>query len=140
MRPRRASRCPAGAQLIVDTQRLYHAVWHQGDEPRYCLITSWESGPELESYIAKYHGRSYVESYPLTRRGARRGRARSPPRSAAARAAALAARGQDPHVRRRHPARCSSRPWAAWRWSSSPRRELADGGPGCLERGRSALT
>ena len=56
---------PAGAQLIVDTQRLWHAVWHQGDEPRYCLITSWESGPQLDTYISKYNGVNYVESYPV---------------------------------------------------------------------------
>ena len=56
---------PAGAQLIVDTQRLWHAVFHQGDEPRYCLITSWESGPELGAYIEKYNGKDYTESYPV---------------------------------------------------------------------------
>ncbi len=56
---------PAGAQLIVDTQRLWHAVWHPGDEPRYCLITSWESGPELDAYIAKHHGVDEVASLPL---------------------------------------------------------------------------
>ena len=56
---------PAGAQLIVDTQRLWHAVWHPGDEPRYCLITSWESGPQLGSYIAKRHGVDEVASLPL---------------------------------------------------------------------------
>ena len=55
----------AGAQLIVDTQRLWHAVWHQGADPRYCLITSWESGDELDTYIAKYNGVSRVESAPL---------------------------------------------------------------------------
>jgi hypothetical protein len=26
-------------------------VWHGGDEPRYCLITSFESGPELEKWM-----------------------------------------------------------------------------------------
>lgn len=57
---------PAGAQLIVDTQRFWHAVWHQGDEPRYCLITSWESGPELDAYIEKYNGKPRVANYPLT--------------------------------------------------------------------------
>ncbi|MFP7835026.1 hypothetical protein [Marisediminicola sp. LYQ134] len=46
----------AGAQIIVDTQRFWHAVWHVGPEPRYCLITSWESGPELDAYIEKHHG------------------------------------------------------------------------------------
>jgi hypothetical protein len=53
---------PAGAQVIIDTQRLWHAVWHPGAEPRYCLITSWESGPELGSYIRARHPRSEVTS------------------------------------------------------------------------------
>jgi hypothetical protein len=56
---------PAGAQLVVDTQRLWHAAAHHGDEPRYCLITSWESGPELDAYIAKYNGVNKVESLPV---------------------------------------------------------------------------
>ena len=86
---------PAGAQLIVDTQRLYHAVWHQGDEPRYCLITSWESGPELEAYIESYHARSFVESYPMTDEQLATGEALAAEKRAA-RAAALAARGADP--------------------------------------------
>jgi hypothetical protein len=86
---------PAGAQLIVDTQRLYHAVWHRGDAPRYCLITSWESGPELGTYIENYHGKSFVESYPLTDEELEQGE-RLAADKRAARAAALAARGQDP--------------------------------------------
>jgi hypothetical protein len=49
---------PAGAQLIIDTQRFWHAVWQKGPEPRYCLITSWESGPALDDYIAAHHGRN----------------------------------------------------------------------------------
>ncbi|MBK4348440.1 hypothetical protein [Lacisediminihabitans changchengi] len=49
---------PAGAQIIVDTQRFWHAVWHQGSAPRYCLITSWECGPALDDYIQKHHGSS----------------------------------------------------------------------------------
>jgi hypothetical protein len=49
---------PAGTQIIVDTQRFWHAVWHKGPDPRYCLITSWESGPKLDAYIAKHHGRN----------------------------------------------------------------------------------
>lgn len=56
---------PAGAQVIIDTQRLWHAVWHNGDEPRYCLITSWESGPELAEYIRARSPLSKVESAPL---------------------------------------------------------------------------
>jgi len=30
---------------------MWHSVWHNGDEPRYCLITSFESGPALEKWI-----------------------------------------------------------------------------------------
>ena len=86
---------PAGAQLIVDTQRLWHAAAHYGDEPRYCLITSWESGPELDAYIEKHHGVSYVESYPLSDDEIAAGEALAQSKRDA-RAAALAARGQDP--------------------------------------------
>lgn len=42
---------PAGAQLVVDSERLWHAVWHPGPEPRYALIVSFESGPALERWI-----------------------------------------------------------------------------------------
>ncbi|ARJ04538.1 hypothetical protein DVJ78_16570 [Humibacter sp. BT305] len=56
---------PAGRQVIVDTQRFWHAVWHQGSSPRYCLIASWESGPALDAYIEKYHGDPRFPSAPL---------------------------------------------------------------------------
>jgi hypothetical protein len=56
---------PAGTQVIIDTQRLWHAVWHQGVEPRYCLITSWESGPELGAYIDARNPLPKVDSAPL---------------------------------------------------------------------------
>ncbi len=56
---------PAGAQVIVDTQRFWHAVWQKGPEPRYCLITSWESGPELDAYIERHHGDPHAPSAPL---------------------------------------------------------------------------
>ena len=42
---------PAGAQLVVDSERMWHSVWHVDDEPRYCLINSFESGPALEKWI-----------------------------------------------------------------------------------------
>jgi len=42
---------PKGAQFVVDSQRLWHAVWHPGPEPRYALIVSFESGPALDSWI-----------------------------------------------------------------------------------------
>ncbi len=40
-----------GARFVVDTQRLWHVVVHLGDDPRYALITSFESGPALEAWI-----------------------------------------------------------------------------------------
>jgi hypothetical protein len=42
---------PKGARFVVDTQRLWHVVVHNGDSPRYALITSFESGPALASWI-----------------------------------------------------------------------------------------
>ena len=40
-----------GARFVVDTQRLWHVVVHNGDEPRYALITSFESSPALAEWI-----------------------------------------------------------------------------------------
>ncbi|MGB3733907.1 MAG: hypothetical protein WA964_03045 [Ilumatobacter sp.] len=40
-----------GARFVVDTQRLWHVVVHPGTEPRYALITSFESGPALDAWI-----------------------------------------------------------------------------------------
>lgn len=42
---------PAGAQFVVDSERLQHAVYHPGPEPRFALIVSFESGPELEGWM-----------------------------------------------------------------------------------------
>lgn len=45
---------PRGAQFVVDSERLHHVVWHdveKYDQPRYAVIASFESGPELESWI-----------------------------------------------------------------------------------------
>jgi hypothetical protein len=83
---------PAGAQIIVDTQRFWHAVWHPGAEPRYCLITSWESGPELDAYIAQHNGKTRVENYPVTPEQAEKAEAHFR-RRVDERAAALAAKG-----------------------------------------------
>ena len=41
-----------GSRFVVDTQRLWHVVCHTGTEPRYALISSFESGPALEAWIA----------------------------------------------------------------------------------------
>ena len=40
-----------GSQFVVDTQRLWHVVCHTGSEPRYALISSFESGPPLERWV-----------------------------------------------------------------------------------------
>lgn len=42
---------PRGSRFVVDTQRLWHVVVHNHDHPRYALITSFESGPALGSFI-----------------------------------------------------------------------------------------
>jgi hypothetical protein len=42
-----------GSRFVVDTQRLWHVVVHNHDFPRYALITSFESGPALDSFIAR---------------------------------------------------------------------------------------
>ena len=84
---------PAGAQLIVDTQRLWHATTHNGSEPRYCLITSWESGPELDAYIAKYNGTDQHTQVEVAQDVLEAGYAEQA-RKDAARAAYYAAKGQ----------------------------------------------
>lgn len=40
-----------GSRFVVDTQRLWHVVVHNGDAPRYALITSIESSPDVERWI-----------------------------------------------------------------------------------------
>ncbi|GGD62857.1 hypothetical protein [Microbacterium murale] len=56
---------PAGSRIIVDTQRFWHAVWHRGPSPRYSLITSWTSGPELDAYIEANHGEQHPQTVAL---------------------------------------------------------------------------
>ena len=86
---------PAGAQVVIDTQRLYHAVWHPGSEPRYCLITSYESGPELDTWITARHPIAVVPSAPVDPAHAQEAYAAANAKRAA-REAALAAKGSDP--------------------------------------------
>jgi hypothetical protein len=40
-----------GARFVLDTQRLWHVVVHNGTAPRYALICSYESGPALDAWI-----------------------------------------------------------------------------------------
>ncbi|CAB4884814.1 unannotated protein [freshwater metagenome] len=58
-------RLPAGAQLVVDSERMWHSVWHVGTEPRYCLINSFESGPALEKWLDATHAVTGAESAPI---------------------------------------------------------------------------
>jgi len=41
----------AGAQFVVDSERLWHGVHHVGSRSRYALIVSFESGPALAEWI-----------------------------------------------------------------------------------------
>ena len=86
---------PAGAQVIIDTQRLYHAVWHPGGEPRYCLITSYESGPELDAWIHARNPVTRVQSPALAAEEIAAAQAEAEARREA-RAAARAAQGLNP--------------------------------------------
>src|SRR2546430_7273514 len=40
-----------GAQYVVCSERLYHAVSHEGPHIRYAVIASFECGPALEGWI-----------------------------------------------------------------------------------------
>ena len=42
---------PRNRQLLIDSQRMWHAAWHPGPEPRYALIVSFESGDALNKWI-----------------------------------------------------------------------------------------
>ena len=83
---------PAGAQLLVDSERMWHSVWHQGDEPRHCLITSVESGPALEKWVFENSPRTKVDSAFLDQGEAFRGETVAQER----RAARTAYYGYDP--------------------------------------------
>jgi hypothetical protein len=42
-----------GLQVVIDTERLYHVVWHPGPQPRYALITSWQSDQVVDGWIKR---------------------------------------------------------------------------------------
>jgi hypothetical protein len=42
---------PRNRQIVIDSQRLWHAAWHPGPQPRYALIVSFESGEALQKWI-----------------------------------------------------------------------------------------
>ena len=44
---------PIGSRFVVDTQRLWHVVVHNSSTPRYALISCFESGPALDSWIQR---------------------------------------------------------------------------------------
>ena len=51
--PRTEARVPLhkGSRVVIDTQRLWHVVVHNGSTPRYALISSFESGPALDAFV-----------------------------------------------------------------------------------------
>ncbi|MGO1412057.1 MULTISPECIES: hypothetical protein [unclassified Microbacterium] len=87
----------AGTQLVIDTQRLWHAATHISNDPRYCLINSWESGPELDAYLAKYNATTEYEQFYVPQDELDAGQAEQE-RRLAARAAYYAAKGQKEKV------------------------------------------
>jgi hypothetical protein len=74
---------------------LYHSVWHPGNQPRYCLITSLESGPQLDAWIASRHPHSNSQAPVLDPVFIAEAQAQAEAKRAA-RAAALAELGKDP--------------------------------------------
>ena len=64
-----------GARFVVDTQRLWHVVVHNGDAPRYALITSFESAARSTLDRRQLAGLTLVHAVPrppvttATRRG-----------------------------------------------------------------------
>ena len=44
---------PRYRQIVLDSERVYHAVWHAGPAPRFALIASFETSPELERWIER---------------------------------------------------------------------------------------
>jgi len=42
---------PRNRQMVIDSQRMWHAAWHPGPKPRYALIVSFESGEALQRWI-----------------------------------------------------------------------------------------
>jgi len=86
---------PAGQQIVIDIQRYYHAVWHPGDKPRYCLITSYESGPELQAWMDARNPRNRIENHPIDPAVQAEGEQLAAAKRDA-REAALKAQGKDP--------------------------------------------
>jgi hypothetical protein len=44
---------PRNRQIVIDSQRIDHAVWHAGPKPRYALITSFESDDALKRWVER---------------------------------------------------------------------------------------
>lgn len=86
---------PAGRQVVIDTQRFYHAVWHPGDKPRYCLITSYESGPGLQEWINARNPQPRIDNHPIDPTVAAEGEAYAAEVRAERAARQAAAQGQE---------------------------------------------
>lgn len=44
----------AGTRFVIDSQRMWHVVVHNGKSPRYAMIISMESSIELNEWIKKH--------------------------------------------------------------------------------------
>ncbi len=47
-----------GAQILVDSERLFHGAYHRGPETRYAVIASIESSDRLETWLNEHSGSS----------------------------------------------------------------------------------
>lgn len=53
-----------GSRFVVDSQRLWHVVVHNGTAPRFALITSFETGPTLQRWVeSNAHATAFHSSH-----------------------------------------------------------------------------
>jgi hypothetical protein len=64
-----------GMQLVIDTERLWHVVWHPGPRPRYALITSWESSQAVDRWMRTQQAKPITTIPSVPAQGARVARA-----------------------------------------------------------------
>lgn len=48
---------PQGQQFVVDSERMWHGVYHPGTDARYALIVSFESSDALATWIERNRSR-----------------------------------------------------------------------------------
>jgi hypothetical protein len=63
-----------GLQLVIDTERLWHVVWHPSPRPRYALITSWESSHVVDRWMRSQQVQPQVIAASVPAQGTRSAR------------------------------------------------------------------